>query len=62
MPMAVNSPTACGRSPLGEGALGRGEKSLIVECYTISAVDKSPKIWYNKKQGTRKERKEDGTL
>ena len=24
MPMTVNSPTACGRSPLGEGALGRG--------------------------------------
>ena len=23
-PMTVNSPTACGRSPLGEGALGRG--------------------------------------
>ena len=29
MPMSVNSPTACGRSPLGEGALGRGAKSLI---------------------------------
>ena len=29
MPMAENSPTACGRSPLGEGALGRGAKSLI---------------------------------
>ena len=29
MPMTVNSPTACGRSPLGEGALGRGAKSLI---------------------------------
>ena len=24
MPLTVNSPTACGRSPLGEGALGRG--------------------------------------
>ena len=24
MPITVNSPTACGRSPLGEGALGRG--------------------------------------
>ena len=34
----------------------------FLECYTISAVDKSPKIWYNKKQGIRKERKEDGTL
>ena len=33
-----------------------------LECYTISAVDKSPKIWYNKEQGTRKEGKEDGTL
>ena len=29
MPMTVNSPTACGRSPLGEGALGRGAKLLI---------------------------------
>ena len=29
MPMAVNSPTACGRSPLGEGALERGAKLLI---------------------------------
>ena len=33
-----------------------------LECYTISAVDKSLKIWYNKEQGTRKEGKEDGTL
>ena len=33
-----------------------------VECYTISAVDKAPKIWYNKEQETRKEGKEDGTL
>ena len=29
MPMTVNSPTACGRSPLGEGALERGAKLLI---------------------------------
>ena len=24
------------------------KKNVKVECYTISAVDKSPKIWYNK--------------
>ena len=33
-----------------------------MECYTISAVDKASKIWYNKEQETRKEGKEDGTL
>ena len=54
--------------PLGEGAahiLRRMRVTLPVfdlECYTISAVDKSPKIWYNKEQGTRKEGKEDGTI
>ena len=37
-------------------------KDKTVECYTISAVDKAPKIWYNKEQETRKEGKEDGTL
>ena len=35
---------------------------FVLECYTISAVDKSPKIWYNKEQETRKEGKEDGTI
>lgn len=33
-----------------------------MEYYTISAVNKSPKIWYNKEQEPRKEGKEDGTI
>ena len=37
-------------------------ENAFLECYTISAVDKAPKIWYNKEQETRKEGKEDGTL
>ena len=44
------------------GLAGSWVSALKVECYTISAVDKSLKIWYNKEQGTRKEGKEDGTL
>ena len=39
-----------------------GDVEFRMECYTISAVDKAPKIWYNKEQETRKEGKEDGTL
>ena len=48
-----------------EFSLGNKERSGVLyymECYTISAVDKAPKIWYNKEQETRKEGKEDGTL
>ena len=37
-------------------------RTQSLEYYTISAVNKSPKIWYNKEQEPRKEGKEDGTI
>ena len=42
MPMSVNSPTACGRSPLGEGALGREEKSLIGQRISAGQDERLP--------------------
>ena len=42
MPMTVNSPTACGRSPLGEGALGREEKSLIGQRISAGQDERLP--------------------
>ena len=42
MPLTVNSPTACGRSPLGEGALEREEKSLIGQRISAGQDERLP--------------------
>ena len=40
------------------GLIGERKGASPLECYTISAVDKSPKIWYNKsKKPERKEKR-----
>ena len=44
MPLTVNSPTACGRSPLGEGALERGEKPLIGQQIFAGLSERLP-LW-----------------
>ena len=31
----------------------------LLECYTISRVDKHPKIWYNKRQGNTERREKE---